>query len=342
MIRILVVDDSAFMRKVITDLIAKMPGTELAGVARNGKAAVDFVKADSELDLVLMDVEMPLLNGLEALKQIKQFSSVPVVMLSALTNQEVTIEALESGATDFVEKPTNIMAIKDDWIREFFAKIKAASRQQRRPLSRRREVAPTATTSGQVKSSLELRRNLKAVVIGSSTGGPRALLHLITALPARLAVPVIIVQHMPKGFTKTFAERMDAEAKPKVSEVSDGMLLKNEVYLAPGDYHMVIKDGRLHLNQEPKMHGTRPAVDPLFDSAAAYYGQNLVGIILTGMGKDGAEGMGTILAKGGYTIAQDKDSCVVFGMPRSAIEKGVVNEVLSLDQIRVKLEELVR
>ena len=137
MIRILVVDDSAFMRKVITDLIAKMPGTELAGIARNGKAAVDFVKADSELDLVLMDVEMPLLNGLEALKQIKQFSSVPVVMLSALTNQEVTIEALESGATDFVEKPTNIMAIKDDWIREFFAKIKAASRQQRRPLSRR-------------------------------------------------------------------------------------------------------------------------------------------------------------------------------------------------------------
>ncbi|MCP0886229.1 chemotaxis response regulator protein-glutamate methylesterase [Ligilactobacillus sp. WILCCON 0076] len=342
MIRILIVDDSAFMRKVITDLITKMPGIEVAGIARNGKNAIEFIEDDTHIDLVLMDVEMPIMDGLEALKIIKKTKSIPVVMLSALTNQAVTIEALELGATDFIEKPTNIMEIKDDWIRDFYNKIKGATGAKTVKARNSASIKISSGSKRETKSITDLKYNLKAIVIGASTGGPRALINLITALPANLRVPIIIVQHMPKGFTATFAERMDNEAKVTVKEAKDGELIQRAVYIAPGDFHMTIENNRLRLNQTAKQHGTRPAVDPLFLSAAQQYGSALIGIILTGMGKDGTTGLQQIQAKGGYTIAQDKDSCIVFGMPGNAIENNVIDEVLSLSEIRAKLSELVR
>ena len=242
MIRVLIVDDSAFMRKVITDLLKKMNGVEPAEIARNGKAAVDYLAAHNDIDLVLMDIEMPIMNGIEALKQIKQKYSTPVIMLSALSNKEITIEALELGATDFVTKPVNLTAIESDWTRDLERKIKGSQMKKNERLhptierdkKLRREVALK-----EKKTDVELNRGIHALVIGSSTGGPRSLLTVAKALPRRSKVPIFIVQHMPKGFTKSFAERLDAECGPHVVEAQDGMVVEpNTVYLAPGDYHM--------------------------------------------------------------------------------------------------------
>lgn len=346
MIRVLIVDDSAFMRKVITDLLKKMNGVEPAEIARNGKAAVDYLAAHDDIDLVLMDIEMPIMNGIEAVKQIKQKYSTPVIMLSALSNKEITIEALELGATDFVTKPVNLTAIESDWTRDLERKIKGSQMKKNERLhptierdkKLRREVALK-----EKKTDVELNRGVHALVIGSSTGGPRSLLTVAKALPRRSKVPVFIVQHMPKGFTKSFAERLDAECGPHVVEAQDGMLVEpNTVYLAPGDYHMTTDGIKIYLNQESKLHGTRPAVDYLFKSAAKAYHKHLVAVILTGMGHDGADGMVEIAKNGGYNFAQNKETCVVFGMPRAAIEKDVVNEVLGLDEIATRVNRIVR
>lgn len=333
---IFVVDDSAFMRKIVTDLLEKMPNVRVSNVARNGKKALALLE-DEQPDVVLLDVEMPVLNGLETLKIIKEKYDVPVIMLSALTNKEVTIEALNLGAADFVEKPTNIKEIEDEWIRDFYRKIKNVTLSQRKePAVRRTVIEPTkpATTTFPTK--------VRAVVIGASTGGPKSLIQIIKNLEAPLRVPVFIVQHMPKGFTTSFAQRMNEESKVDVTEAVDGELIMNKVYLCPGDYHMTLADGRISLNQEEKVHGTRPAVDHLFKSAARIYGNGLVAFILTGMGKDGAAGMKQIERYGGYNIAQNKETCVVYGMPKNAIESGVVHQILDLDAIGDKLKQTVR
>lgn len=346
MIRVLIVDDSAFMRKVITDLLRKMNGVEVADIARNGRAAVDRLASRKDIDLVLMDIEMPVMNGIDALKMIKEKYPVPVIMLSALSNKEVTIEALELGATDFVTKPVNLTAIEDDWTRDLERKIKGSQMRRNErlhPTVERDRKLRQEVARHEKKSDMELNRGIHALVIGSSTGGPRSLLTVAKGLPHRSKVPIFIVQHMPKGFTKSFAERLDAECGPHVVEAQEGMTIEpNTVYLAPGDYHMTVDGARIHLNQEPKLHGTRPAVDYLFKSAAKTYRNHLVGVILTGMGHDGADGMADIAADGGYNIAQNKETCVVFGMPRAAIEKDVVNEVLSLDDIATKVNRIVR
>lgn len=332
---ILVVDDSAFMRKIVTDLLLKMPNVTVTHTARNGKIALTLL-AEYQPDVVLLDVEMPILNGLETLKRIKAQYEVPVVMLSALTNKEVTIEALHLGAADFVEKPTNIKEIKDEWIREFYWKIKSLPKQAATERITEPTVTPKLLPTGQFPSKV------KAVVIGASTGGPKSLLKIIESLAHPLTVPIFIVQHMPKGFTASFAQRMNEEAQVTVKEAQDAERIQNIVYLCPGDYHMTLSDGRIWLNQEEKVHGTRPAVDHLFRSAAQLYGNTLVGFLLTGMGKDGTAGMKQIALHGGYNIAQDKHSSVVFGMPKHAIEAGVVQEVLSLEEIAIKLKQIVR
>lgn len=335
MVDILVVDDSAFMRKIVIDLLEKMPNVQVSKVARNGKQALALLE-EYQPDIVLLDVEMPILNGLDTLKVIKEKYDIPVIMLSALTNKEVTIEALNLGAADFVEKPTNIKEIQDDWIREFYWKIKSLPKRQTAATKKETPLMPIAPKNIQFPSKI------KAIVIGASTGGPKSLLKVIQDLPSTLKMPILIVQHMPKGFTASFAQRLNEESKATVKEAEDGELLTNQVYLCPGDYHMTIKDGRIWLNQEEKIHGTRPAVDYLFKSAAKAYGKELVGILMTGMGKDGAAGMKQIQLHGGYNIAQDKESCIVFGMPKHAIEAGVVEEILSLEAIEMKLKQMVR
>lgn len=331
--RVLIVDDSAFMRKVVTDLLEQMPHIKVAAAARNGKQALDHLAKES-FDLVVMDVEMPVLDGLETLRMIKEQYTVPVIMLSSMTNQETTIESLELGAADFVEKPVNLSQIQQDWIDDFYKKIDSLDQNHSKEINH--------SIAEQIKlTSHHLPRTVEAVVIGSSTGGPRALLGIIRGLPKRLHCPVMIVQHMPAGFTASFAQRLNSETTVPVKEVTDGMPIENQVYLCPGDYHMTVGQGRFHLNQREKLHGTRPAVDYLFTSAASAYQKGLVGVLLTGMGKDGAKGMQAIQQEGGYTIAQDKDSCVVFGMPRYAIEQKSVDEVLALSKIETKIGQIV-
>lgn len=332
--KVMIVDDSAFMRKVVTDLLHRLPDIEVAAAARNGKQALDFL-AKEDFDLVVMDVEMPVMNGLDTLKAIKSGSGTPVIMLSASSNQETTIEALALGARDFVEKPVNLSTIETEWIEEFHQKIASIDQSL--------VATPIRTTAATNRlTQHQLPTSLQALVIGASTGGPRALLSIIRQLPARLRCPIFIVQHMPAGFTASFAKRLDTETQTPVHEVVDGMQIDNHIYLCPGDYHMTIHQGRLRLDQGPKLHGTRPAVDYLFHSAAQAYPQHLAAVVLTGMGKDGTAGLRSIQEVGGYTIVQDKESCTVFGMPRYAIEQGVVDEVLSLSKIESKIAQMVR
>ena len=337
--RILMVDDSAFMRKLISDILNKIPNVSEVRIARNGQNCLDILDADNGFDLILMDIEMPVMDGLSALRQIKKDYSIPVVMLSAVNDQAVTIKALEYGAADFIEKPVNLMEIQDEWVRELYAKIKNICGRSSKPQVSARHI--TAANSNNPNRAHK-KRNAKpqAVVIGSSTGGPKALLEIIKGV-SHTNVPVFIVQHMPAGFTRTFSERLNEESGATVVEASDNMLIKNQIYLCPGNYHMTIQGDRLKLDQRPKMHGTRPAVDYLFETAAAHYGADLTAFILTGMGHDGTAGLQTIMDEGGYAIAEDQESCTVFGMPRSAIEAHVVDEVVSLHEIGKILQTIV-
>lgn len=185
--------------------------------------------------------------------------------------------------------------------------------------------------------------DIQAVVIGASTGGPKVLVYLISKLPKKIRVPIFIVQHMPKSFTTSFARRLNNESNVPVLEAEDDMLIQDGfIYLAPGDFHMTIDKDRIRLNSEEKLYGVRPAVDYLFNSASQVYGDKLLGIIMTGMGRDGAEGMCTIKNNGGFNIAQDEESSVVYGMPGNAITKGAVHEVMSLDEISETLNRLIR
>lgn len=333
-IKLLIVDDSAFMRRIIVDLVGELEGIEVVGIARNGLDALEVIPK-LQPDIITLDVEMPKLNGIETLKKIKKLYDIPVIMLSSLSGMDITIEALQIGAIDFIEKPSDLQADLNDLKIELNNKIKSSVNK-----------GPTTTQVRNVKPSLESKttnKKIKAVVIGASTGGPKALVYLISRIPKDLSIPIFIVQHMPKGFTTSFAARLDNESKVKVVEAKDGMKIENGVvYLAPGDFHMTIEGEKICLNTGDKLHGVRPAVDFLFNSAAEIYGDSLLAIILTGMGKDGAEGMQTVKRSGGYNIAQNEETCVVYGMPASAVAKGVVHEVLSLDGISTNMNKMIR
>ncbi|MDC7953952.1 protein-glutamate methylesterase/protein-glutamine glutaminase [Liquorilactobacillus mali] len=331
---ILVVDDSAFMRKVITDIVERQADLHVADTARDGKQAVELIDQNN-YDLVLMDIEMPVMNGLEALKIIRRTNDVPVIILSALSKKENTIEALATGATDFVEKPKKLMNLENEWVEEFVTKVRGIDGEVRSNSGNKANLFVSAKKAEKDFSTL------KAIVIGASTGGPKTLLKIIGSLNTPTRVPILIVQHMPKGFTTSFAERLNQESKSEVIEAKDGMKIESKIYVAPGNFHMVVRNGKISLNQGPKQNGTRPAVDNLFISAADIYKNRLAGIILTGMGKDGTIGMSRIKDFGGYTFSQDEASSVIFGMPRSAIEAGVVDEILSLDEVCQRLQQMI-
>lgn len=328
----MIVDDSAFMRKVLQDVLI-LPDIQVSAVARQGQHALQLLEKES-VDLILLDIEMPIMNGLEALAKIKKQYDIPVIMVSSTDAQRMTIEALALGASDFVEKPTNILNFSSQWVDELAAKI--------RLLVAKPNVSLPAEIFRIAQTPSRIPEKPSALVIGASTGGPRAILQIIKALPQTIRIPIFIVQHMPKGFTASFAQRLNSETKVLVKEVEHQEIIQPIVYLCPGDYHVTVQRDRLHLNQEAKKHGTRPAVDYLFSSAANVYQHRLHAFLLTGMGKDGALGMEQIKAANGYTYAQDKESCIVFGMPRVAIERQAVDEVLSLTEIAQKISELVR
>lgn len=336
-IKVLVVDDSAFMRKVISDKINQIEGCEVQSIARSGEVALQMI-AKKKPDIVTLDIEMPGLNGLETLEKIKENFDIPVIMLSSHSGEEMTIASLELGATDFIEKPEKLLEIGESFKEELEQKIKTIARRGK---TTKVKSAEKKISYGDLEK--EIPNRLRAIVIGASTGGPRALMQLIKKIPKDLAIPIIIVQHMPSGFTTSFSKRLNQEAAVEVVEAKQGMLIKGgTVYVAPGDYHLRIKGSRIHLSlEEAKIHGVRPAVDYLFSSTSHEYKNNLLAIILTGMGNDGTNGLKEVRKNKGYVIAQDQQSSVVFGMPRRAIEAGVVDSILSLDELCHLLPKII-
>ena len=327
-IKVLVVEDSIFMRNVISDIINSDPQLQVIGTARDGEEALSKLDV-LEPDVITLDIEMPRMDGLSVLKQIMKRKPKPVIMLSALTREGAiyTLKALDYGAVDYITKPSGNISLDLHTIKdEIISKIKMAASANLPKL----KIKPISI------ESCELGDNV--VAIGASTGGPQALTYVLTSLPQNIP-PILIVQHMPEGFTKSFAERLDKLCKFKVKEAEEGdYISKDLVLIAPGGFHMAVsKTGRIRLDRTPPIHGVRPAVDPMMTSVARFYKSRAVGVILTGMGRDGAYGMKKIKEYGGVTIAQDEKTSVVFGMPKAAIEEGCVDVVLPLHKIPIEI-----
>lgn len=343
-IKVLVVDDSAFMRKILTDILSSDPDINVIGFARNGKEAIEKVKL-LEPDIVTMDVEMPIMNGIEALSIIMQNNPLPVVMLSSHTSDgtEATLSALELGAVDFIEKPSSIYAIDPKLLKEqlnFKIKVAASAKVEKK---QNKETAPQVINSiSLAKATTKHKKGSRKtlIAIGTSTGGPKALQSVIPMFPKNSTPPVVVVQHMPPGFTKSLAERLNSISEVTVKEAENGDRLRDgHVYIAPGDFHLEVveapSDGLcIKLTKEPPTSGHRPSADVMFKSISSINNVDVVAVIMTGMGSDGANGLKELKDRlQAYIIAQDEESCVVYGMPKSAVKLGVVDEISPLSRI---------
>ena len=336
-IRVLIVDDSALIRGVMTEILSEDPEIEVVGVAPDPYVARDKIKTLNP-DVLTLDVEMPKMDGLTFLQKLMAARPMPVVMVSSLTEQgaATTMQALESGAVDFVTKPTvNIQHGLEELAHEITSKVKAAAQA-----SVKKRTPPT-DCSDQIKAlaaqSAMIKTTDSIIAIGSSTGGTEALRELLEVLPPNTP-PILMTQHMPEHFTKTFADRLNELCPIHVKEAQEGdSVIPGQALLAPGNYHMELRRSGakyyVTLNQEPPVNRHRPAVDPMFYSVAKYAGVNSVGVILTGMGNDGAAGLLEMKKAGAYNLAQDEASCVVFGMPKEAIKAGGVDKILPLSDI---------
>lgn len=339
LVRALVVDDSAFMRRLLTDLLESSGQIKVVGIARNG---IDAVAKNQRLlpDVITLDVEMPEMDGLRALTELMRTRPVPVVMLSSLTQSGAreTIEALSRGAIDFVGKPSSPQEVLASELRqEIIDKVLNAAQVEvakLTPFTPPPAVIPAISQPRPLPASGE---DLRLVAIGTSTGGPRALHKVMEQLKPDGKTAYLVVQHMPKGFTRSLAERLDSISELTISEATEGPVAPDHVYIAPGDYHlnthMIQGRPHIYLTQTAPVNGHRPAVDVLFNSLAAQPGLCRVAVILTGMGSDGAKGLAALKAAGAYTIAEDASTAVIFGMPRAAIKTGAVDRVASLPQV---------
>ena len=372
-VKAIVVDDSAFMRKAISDMIESEPNFEVIAKFRDGRELVEKVNQFNP-DIITLDVHMRDLDGLATLKELKrQGRSYPIIMLSSATSEgsELTLECLDNGAITFITKPSGSISLDIDKVRDkLIEEIKGITNSSNNvskenssslnfkcenkkidnlnknnsisAVSKKESVYMRPIDSN--KNNIPKNKRIDAVVIGASTGGPKALQEVLTKLPGNLNVPVFVVQHMPEGFTKVFAERLNKSCEMRVVEACDNMKIeKNTIYIAKGGSHMTIASlSSISLNKEPAIWGVRPAVDKLFDSAALVYGGNILSVVLTGMGRDGAEGTKNIKNCGGITISEDKSTCVIYGMPKATFETGKVDLVLPLDKIRDKITEIVK
>ncbi|MEC5422673.1 chemotaxis response regulator protein-glutamate methylesterase [Virgibacillus sp. C22-A2] len=336
-IRVIVIDDSAFMRKVISDILESDNRIEVIATARNGEDGLKKIK-NLHPDVVTLDVHMPIKDGLTALREIMRDNPVPVIMLSSVTEEGAakTVEAISNGAVDFIMKPSgsislNIATIKD----EIIDKVIIASKVI---LTETAEIVSIHKTA--LKQTASNLYNKTIIVVGTSTGGPRALQRLLTDLPSNLLAPILIVQHMPPGFTKSLADRLNSLSNVYVKEAVQGEIIKdNTAYIAPGNYHMKAKRVgtglAIELTKEDLLNGHRPAVDMLFESAATIQKVNKIAVILTGMGSDGAKGIKRMkeLDPGTVVIAEAEESAIVYGMPKAAVNTNCVNHVVPINNV---------
>lgn len=356
-IKVLVVDDSAFMRKVVSDILSSSSDIEVVGKARDGMDALEKIK-QLQPHVVTMDVEMPVMDGLTALEKIMTRHPLPVIMLSSLTKQgaDLTMKALELGAVDFIAKPSgqislDIETVKDDIVNKV---IMAAGTRKKlsayvsppAAVVKERQVSPVSQTLTTGNTGT-LR---KLLVIGTSTGGPKALHEVIPRLPRHIDAGILIVQHMPPNFTRSLADRLNSLSQVKVKEAEQGEpILPGCAYVAPGDYHLKVearnnrgvRELLVHLDQSPTRNGHRPAADVMMESAAQSFWGPMVAVVMTGMGSDGAAGLVRIKERGGKTIAEHQSTCVVYGMPKAAAETGCVDQVVPLHDIGAAIERMI-
>jgi two-component system, chemotaxis family, protein-glutamate methylesterase/glutaminase len=333
-IRVLVTDDSLFMRAAIKKILAGDPRFDVIGEAKDGRDAVDKVQA-LRPDVCTMDFNMPNLDGAGAVREIMRIRPTPVVMLSAHTHEgaKETFEALAAGAVDFLAKPSGEVSADftriGDQLRE---KVAAAAHARPMPMVHAQRPAPTPRITAPRAVGVV---GPKIVVVGVSTGGPAALGRFLPRFPADTSLALIVVQHLPGGFTAALAERLDGMSAIRVREAADGDRPEAGLALvAPGDRHLeVLPDGTLRTTNGPEVNGVRPSADVTMRSAAAVFGRRAVGVVMTGMGRDGAEGMRAIKAVGGATLVQDEGSSVIWGMPRACVEAGVADRVVALDAL---------
>jgi two-component system chemotaxis response regulator CheB len=346
-VSVLVVDDSAFMRTALSRMIDSDPALRVAGTAQNGMQALEKI-VELQPDVVTLDVEMPRLNGIETLKRIMQEFPRPVIMVSSLTQAgaESTLEALDIGAFDYVSKQESFASLDIVNIRhDLVAKIRAAAEMNRRCTVVRVAKPPMPA---RIAASHAPLVQPAVVALGTSTGGPKALQQMLPTLPRDLSVGVLVVQHMPMGFTGPFANRLNQLCQVAVKEAThDQTIEPGVVYIAPAGQHLTVMRRspakvvtRLSASPEGTLH--RPSVDVMMLSVAEVFGALAMGVIMTGMGADGVEGMKAIGKAGGLTVGQDENSCTVYGMPRSCAEAGVLQRVVPLDQIPGEILQATR
>lgn len=358
-VNVLVVDDSAFMRKMISNILEDHARIHVIDTARNGQDALKKIK-EHQPDVITLDIEMPIMDGIAALKEIMEHDPRPVVMLSSLTREgaDKTLESMEFGAVDFIPKPSgsislNIQAIEDEIISKVLeaAEVKVNKLKRDMPTLPIKKVVPRPTFEKKplVKPLSDQPKSFKKIVaIGTSTGGPRALQQVITQLPEDLKAPVVIVQHMPAGFTKSLADRLNHISKVTVKEAADGDMLHPGVcYIAPGGFQMRVKSStkghQIKISKEENRNGHQPSVDVLFESLAELKGVEFISVIMTGMGSDGTNGMIQLKEHHPFThtISESKETCIVYGMPQAAEKTKLVDFVEPLTLISERIVKLV-
>jgi two-component system chemotaxis response regulator CheB len=371
-VSVLVVDDSALMRNLVSKIIEATPGLKVADKAMNGLFALQKIPR-CDPDVIVLDLEMPEMNGIEFLKERKRLGlDIPVIVLSAVAKEgaEITIEALSLGASDFVTKPSGSVSSDIHTVAGELSRLLLAygSQRQRRKgkiphryafeaPERMFEPAPVLEDRAAERDAERLRREapkplrqpgpIEVIAIGISTGGPNALREVFAKIDADIPQPILVVQHMPPGFTEEFAKSLDRICPLDVKEAADGDILREgRVLIAPGDRHIVVEKRPLgmvaRLSEAPPENGHRPSADVLFGSVARLYGNRAMGVIMTGMGKDGARELGSIYREGGLTLGQDEASCVVYGMPKVAFELGHVSQQVGLADMAAVVSRLAK
>jgi len=359
-VRVLIVDDSAFMRKVLVSILATDPQIEIIGEARDGREAI-AMNESLRPDVISMDIMMPHVDGLQATEQIMSTNPRPIVIVSSEAKEgaEMTLRSLELGAIDFVPKPSSGIDLDMNSIRdEICRKLKMAARvrvvRNARNLGAEKSRG-TLTNSPYAKGSpsngngngsyppvvANCNSRHPLVVMAASTGGPQTLMQLVPAIPSDFSGSILLIQHMPGTFTAQFSKQLSEVASIRVKEAEHGEeLAPGTMYVCPGSHHLRISGaGRIQLEEGERINGYRPCADVTMESAAAFAGPMCVSVVLTGMGADGSKGVQAVKSNGGHVIAQDENSCVIFGMPAEAIKTGSVDQVLSLDSIPHALEK---